>query len=226
MTADQAPTLSEHLLREAAKFLFYPRRVRRTRMNMAVQNGFDQLRRQLVEFRKTFAPKGDVAFVEGSNLMTSPVMLDELYSRDLLREVPQIVERTRSLSQMSLSNISQRESFIYLREAANCYIFGLPQAAVALARAAIEAPLRVAASKQFGAAVIGEAGLFKIIDDYAVRGKLLSRTGLSLAHKVRIAADTVLHERATTTDDALEIIEAARAVILELEAKQPATPAR
>src|SRR5688572_8284666 len=82
------PTLSEHLLREAAKFTFYPQRVRRTRLNKAVQDGFDKLRRQLVEWRKTFAPRGEAAFTDASSFMTSPIMLDELYSRDLLREVP------------------------------------------------------------------------------------------------------------------------------------------
>jgi hypothetical protein len=192
-------------------------------MNLAVQDGFDHMRRQLVGWRKTFAPKDKAALFQASNVMMSPVMLDELYSRDLLREVPKIVERTRSLSQVALSNVLERESFVYLREAANCYILGLPQAAVALARAAIEVPLRSAASQQFGAAAVGDAGLFKIIDDYAVRGRLLSRTGLNLAHKVRIAADTVLHEQATTTDNALETIEAARAVIVELEAKRPSS---
>jgi hypothetical protein len=86
-----------------------------------------------------------------------------------------------------------------------------------LARAAIEVPIRKAASRQFGEGVVAQAGLFKILEDYAVRGRLLSKDGLGRAHKIRVAADKVLHQQPTDVDEVLGIIEAARSVVLELE---------
>jgi hypothetical protein len=68
----------------------------------------------------------------------------------LLAEVPEIVERTQRLKELVLSDISQTESLVYLREAANCYILGLPQATVALSRAAVESRVREASAKLFG----------------------------------------------------------------------------
>ena len=212
MKQSTAATLSAHLVREADKFLLYPQRNRRTRTNLESQKLVDKILRQLVEWRKTFAPKSKD---EGIELFSSPVFLDEFYCRHLLKEVPAIVERTVSLSHLTLSGISDSE-FVYLREAANCYIFGLPQAAVALARAAVEDCLRNKLAKNFGKDAVAQADLKNLIDDLASRGKGLSREGRALAHKVRVAANEVLHHQATTPPDAMAVIKAARVVILEL----------
>jgi hypothetical protein len=55
-----------------------------------------------------------------------------------------------------------------------------------------------------------------LIDDYGTRGKTLSREGRALAYKVRMAGNDVLHQQDTELLNALEVIEAARSVILEL----------
>jgi hypothetical protein len=219
MNQAPAPTLSAHLLQESSKFFIYPHRKRRTQRTLAVQRFMDDGLRRLVEWRKTFAPETvqmDV-FAEDSAL-DGPVLLDQLYCRERLREIPDVVDRTRKLALLTLSGISG-ESFVYLREAANCYILGLPQAAVALSRAAMEVPLRRAASKVFGDKAVADTGLFTLIDDLAKRARLLSPDKSNLAHKVRIAADNVLHEQPTTAAEALAIVEAARVVILELSRK-------
>jgi len=216
MNRDPASTLSVHLLSEAAKFIVYPRRAYRTKVNLDAQKVLDDGLRRLLEWRKTFAPSKDN--VAAKWFFETPVLLDQLYSRELLRAVPEIVERTRSLVNVTLSRASV-ESFVYLREAANCFILGLPQATVALARAAVEVPRRKAASKQFGERAVAGLGLFDLLNDFAVRGKLLSRDKMNLAHKVRLAADKVLHEDPTTAAEALEILEAARAVVAELTEK-------
>ena len=129
-----------------------------------------------------------------------------------------MVERTRSLANLTLTGVTG-ESLVYLREAANCYIRGLPQAAVALARSAVEVPLRVAASKQFGEKAVAGLGFFALLNDFVVRGRLLTREGLALAHKIRVGADKVLHEEPTSLAEALELVEAARVVVLELSRK-------
>ena len=211
MRQTQSPTLSAHLLREADKFLFYPCRVRRTRLQLGSQKILDNIGRKLIEWRKTFAPKPEDELEE---TLGTPVFLDEVYCRDLLKAIPDIVERTRSLSRLTLSGVSDSESFAYLREAANCFIFGLPQAAVALARAGLEDALRKKAATIFGKQAVAETELKDLIDRHGVR--LLSRKGVSLAHKVRLAGNVVLHQKVTATPDALEVIEAARVVILEL----------
>lgn len=199
-------TLSAHLLHEAAKYLLYPKRVYRTATNLALQDTLDRALARLVEWRKTFAPTNDDVLAKW--LFETPTILDQLYSRELLRAVPDIVERTRSLSAVTLSRAAG-ESFVYLREASNCFILGLPQAAVALARAAVEVPIRALLSKHFGATTVEGLGLYELLERGA-KSRLLSKTATSLAHKVRLAADEVLHEQPTTTGEALDVLEAAR----------------
>ncbi|MBI3895672.1 MAG: hypothetical protein HY313_07045 [Acidobacteria bacterium] len=185
---------------------------------MATLKWFDDRERQLAEWRKTFAPhpieKSDLLFQD-----LSPVLLNQLYCRDLLRQVPEMVERTRKLLLLVLSEIKDQQSFIYLREAANCYILGLPQAAIALSRAAVEAHLRTAVSKHYGKKVVEEASFSKTIN-FAVRLRLLSPKGQKLVTKVKDAGDSVLHIRpAEYETTALDVLEAARAVILEMGGK-------
>jgi len=212
MKQSAAPTLPGHLLREAERFRLYPQRAHRSRSNLDLQKMVDKFLRKLVEWRKTFAPKPED---EDTDFWSDPVLLDEFYCRDILKEVPAIVERTLKLSHLTLSGISDSE-FVYLREAANCYIFGLPEAAVALARAAVEDCLRSKLAKFFGKDTVARADLKDLLDNLAPRGKTLSREGRILAHKVRVAANDVLHPPATGQVDAMGVIEAARAVILEL----------
>jgi len=169
----------------------------------------------MVGWRKAFAPQPE-SDNELLKILGSPTSLNEFYCRELLEAIPGIVERTLSLSHLTLSGISDSE-FVYLREAVNCYIFGLPQSAVALARGAVEDALRKKLEKIFGRNAMAGADLIVLIDDYGSRAKSLSKDGRALAHKVRIAGNDVLHKQAVTTN-ALEVIEAARMVILELAA--------
>jgi hypothetical protein len=190
----------------------YPVRVYRTRTNLDTQKSVDKFLRKIVEWRKTFSPKPQD---EATDFFSDPVLLDEFYCRDLLKGVPAIVECTIKLSRLTLSGISDSE-FVYLREAATCYIFGLPEAAVALARAAVEDSLRRKLAKFFGKDAVAREHLDYLLDDLAPRGKTLSHEGRNLAHKVRVAANNVLHHQTIGQQDALDVIEAARTVILEL----------
>jgi hypothetical protein len=212
MKRSAAPTLSLHLLGEAERFRMYPLRVYRTRTNLDTQKRLDNFMGKIVEWRKTFAPgaKDEVA-----DFLSDPVLLDEFYCRDLLKAIPGIVERTAKLSRLTLSGISKTE-FVYLREAATCYLLGLPAAAVALARAAIENSLKRELAKVFGKAAVAEEDLKNLLDDLSPRGKTLSREGRNLAHKVRVAANVVLHGEPGAEPDALAVLEAAKTVILEL----------
>jgi hypothetical protein len=142
-------------------------------------------------------------------------LLDELYCRDVLRQVPGMVKRTRDLKPLSLAGVSG-EIFVYLREAANCYIRELPSAAVALARAAVEAQLREAASRRLGHNTVRKKGLRNLLENFRVQ-RLLTPEKRKLAHKVRMVANNVLHNNEpSNSSEALEVLEAARLVVLEL----------
>jgi hypothetical protein len=214
MKGIQNPTLSAYLLEKANRFLLYPQRISGTSADRAVRKMYDQIRLIMVEWRKTFAPRPQA----DNNMLAilgSPPSLDEVYSRELLAAVPGIVERTLALSNLTLAGISESE-FVYLREAANCYILGLPQAAIALSRAAVEDGVRKKLGTTFGRNTIAGHDLKTLIDDYCARSRVLSREGQNRAHKVRIAGNDVLHQQTTKPVDALDIIEATRQVILEL----------
>jgi hypothetical protein len=191
MKPPTARTLSDHLLREADKFIYYPQRVYRTRSNLETQRWHDRILEWDVKWRETFSPRPRDEFTE---LHSRPVFLDEFYCRDLLKVVPAIVERTVKLSHLTLSGISDSD-FVYLREAAKCYIYGLPQAAVALARAALEDCIRKKFAKFWGRKTVAQQELKELIDELQ-RTKGLSREGRILAHKVRDAANKVLHHQA------------------------------
>ena len=215
MTRESAPALSAHLLREAEGFLFFPDRVRRTERNLAAQEILDQVRRNLIEWRKTFTPRGKEELAASAQKLFDPVFLDEIYARDLSKTVPNLVERTLRLSRVSFSGIPRGESLMYLREAANCYIFGLPQAAIALARASVESRLRGKAASLLGRSAVAEMDFKALLDDMRV-SRLLSKDANKRADAVRIAANRVLHEELATEADALSVVESARIVLSEL----------
>ena len=209
MNESEEPTLSRHLLREATRFLPYPTRVYRNRTNLGAQEHFQAYLLKIVEWRKTFAP------VEGLDALTTPVLLDDLYSREVLRAVPEVVERTGNLANLTLADIPDSESFVYLTEAANCYLFGLPSAAVALARAAVEESLRERCAERFGKRNVAAAKFHQLVED-AAKARLLSRDGLAQARRIQDAANRVLHREPTESHEALAVLNDARVVILEL----------
>jgi hypothetical protein len=208
--------LSEHLLAEARRFLLYPKRMYRTESNLDRQANWDERLHAVVEWRKTFAPQAKAAAV---TFLSEPILLDELYCRELLAAVPRIVERTMLLSETTLEG-PEPEAIAYLRQAASCFILGLPEAAVALCRTAIEADIRAKAAERFGAQAAAAPDLKDLIEDLARRGQVLKPDGIALAHRVRILARDVLHKGARVTDEqAREALEAARQVVLLLRSR-------
>lgn len=206
---DLPPSLSEYLLQKAAPFEFYPKRI--YGLTPEFRKIFSDLSRELVDWRKTFQPKGDSRRLD---FFAQPAMLDQFYSKELLMAVPGFVERTRRLQELTFVGLSDPASLSYLREAATCYIYGLFQATVALARGAMELRLRRRVGVLAGEPVAAQLELKQLLDRYGERllGKQLAKS----ATVVRITGNQVLHERAVTSEKALEVLEAARSVILEL----------
>ena len=211
MKQESAPTLSEHLRNVSDRFVLYPIRSRRTRTTAALQSKLDTYLDELIEWRKTFAPRAADPI---EDLWTSDVRLDQMYCRAILADIPGIVGRTQALRDLVLS-VEDKEAFVYLREAANCYILGLSQACVAMSRSAIENPLRRSVASVVGRGTAREEDLLELIK-LAERHRLLSKAGGQRAHQVRMQGNDVLHKATTDHDTALLTFENARHVVAEL----------
>lgn len=146
----------------------------------------------------------------------APGLLNELYCRYFLREVPGIVERTIKMRHLTLPNVPRSE-FAYLREAVNCYLLGLPHAAVVMARAALEDCLRDRLAKHVGKSTVAGLKLNELIKDRTLH---LSPQEQKWAHNVQNPANIVLHNRTAgapvAIDVALTVIEDARELILSM----------
>jgi hypothetical protein len=90
-------TLSEYLLYEASKFLLYPNpsRERCTKTTVRDLELFDKILGEMVEGRRTFDPH------PGSKIKNDPVCLDDIYCRERLRAIPEMVRMTLKLRALS-----------------------------------------------------------------------------------------------------------------------------
>ena len=225
MKPDQPATLSEYLLYEASKFLLYPHRSRERRTKTTVEHRemFDKSLADGVEGRRTFGPYlGKIA--------NDPISLDDIYCRQRLRAVPEMVRVTLKLKALwpefnansnPQGSCDKPEWSIYLQESADCLILGLSQAAVAIARAAVEACLREAYAKVPGntAQALQDTTLnqlvFKLstLFDHSKGRAGLSQEAERWARDVQGAGNDVLHGRSIDAEEALKVFEAARLVI-------------
>lgn len=208
-------TLSQHLLHEARKYCGYPEKSFRTPRNQDFRAIWDDFLRRFIEWRKTFMPQAIMA--PGHRFPAR--LIDECYSRQQLEMVPAMVKRTEDLSDKVLVNVPDI-SLPYLREAANCYVAGYPNATVALSRTAVELPLRNALASRMGDKAVSRADLFVLVKDFAARTRLLSSDGVNRIHKIRLCANRALHEEsAPDLAEALDVFESARLVVMELAGK-------
>lgn len=187
MNSEKAPTLSEYLLNIANKWQVYP----------------------LLPQRRT---KANLAFQkEMDNLW------NHVYCKEFLEKVPEMVQRTLTLKQLSYPVSTDAEWWAYLRESAQCLIYGLSLAAIALARAAMESRLREVYTK-FHRIYNEEEGHrpdLRMVIRRLCEQKALSPDGGKLADQVRLAANNVLHEQ-PRAEEALEVFHKARLVILHM----------
>jgi len=74
--------------------------------------------------------------------------LNEHNTRQLIAEIPGYVQRTLEFSRLEAERVPSQITNTYLREAVRTYIYGLPQASVALSRSALEQSLKEALGRQ------------------------------------------------------------------------------
>lgn len=138
--------------------------------------------------------------------------LDEYFIREMIRKVPKMVERTMRLSNLGVEKAPPEQLNLYLQEASKCFVLGLPQASIALCRAALEQGIRERL-KEVGVSPAGE--LSELIE-MAARSKVLSGASLQLANEVRRAGNRALHYGSSTDKNASDVLLKVRLVLVDL----------
>ncbi|MGB8459534.1 MAG: hypothetical protein WCE50_17550 [Candidatus Acidiferrum sp.] len=67
--------------------------------------------------------------------------LDQHYSREVVASVPGIVSRLLQIDPATVGRVPNKQTDIYVSEATRCFIYGFPQATIALCRATVEMAL-------------------------------------------------------------------------------------
>jgi len=141
-------------------------------------------------------------------------LLDERFTRDVISAVPGYVRRTMQLSRLEGSRTPSKMTNRYLQEAARTYIFGMPQASVALCRAAIEQALKEKLKIQGAPSFIPMKNLLKkAVDDGVIDGVI--RQSIETIAK---EGNTVLHEKPADLAKAYDLLVMLRGVLQHLYA--------
>lgn len=223
MPSEKPPeTLSLYLRDQANKFYpFYPQPKEPTRLPLEDQRES----REAVNWALEQTLDRFLTFVPNSNALQNehwvkPTVLDDVLCRLLLRDVPQMVQHIHTIQKTLEKNQlvlpePKAEFWTYLRESAKCLIFGLSQASVALARAAMESCLRETYAHWFGKekAYARETTLNILIEDLYRNRPVLSQEEIKGAREVQGIGDKVLHHQPVTPEQAFRAFEAARLVI-------------
>jgi hypothetical protein len=138
--------------------------------------------------------------------------LDEHYTRQLIAGVAGYVERTMEFSRMEAERVPSEVTNTYLREAVRTYTFGLPQATVALSRAALEQALKETLGRQGS----GEHISFQYLVGQAETWGILDKTAARMARKLAKEGDDVLHEKPTDLKKAREVLVGIRGLVQQI----------
>jgi hypothetical protein len=135
--------------------------------------------------------------------------LDDRFTVEAVDGVQSSVKRLMKLSRLEAMRLPSKVTNGYLREAVRTYIFGFPQASIALSRAALEQALKENLGHQLSGDHLKMDGLLK----EARKWGLLDRTMELCAREVAKAGDGVLHEKPTTDSKALEVLDKLRGLL-------------
>ena len=138
--------------------------------------------------------------------------LDEYFTREMIRKIPKMVERAMKLSNLGVEKAPPEQLNVYLQEATKCFVLGLPQASIALCRAALEQGIRESV-REAGVSPVGE--LSELIE-IAARSKVLKGASLQLANEVRLAGNRALHYGSITDKNASDVLLKVRVVLIDL----------
>lgn len=167
--------------------------------------------------RETLAPLTGATFQKFEDLIAeAPELvsdfLDEHYTKTMLGEVGAYVGRTLELSRMQAEGTPSEVTNAYLREATRTYVHGLPQACVALSRAALEQSLKDVLGHQMTGSYLTLQALVADALKWGVLDKATARMARSLARE----GDSVLHERPTDLKKASEVLVGVRGLVQQI----------
>jgi hypothetical protein len=138
-------------------------------------------------------------------------VVDDFLCRYFVKAVPKMVERLLGFERIVTERPAAEEVLAYFEEAMRCYVFSVPSAAVALARACLEQALRDTIQLPHTAGLdldtlISAAGRSKTLDD----------CHLQMAREVQRIGNQVLHRQNCTPEQAGDSIVKVRAVVEKL----------
>ena len=149
---------------------------------------------------------------KGTGIQPTAAVLDELYSKTLLAEIPRIIARSLSLEPLEAAAPIPRQVNVYLEQATKCFVAGLYDGCVALSRACLEETL----TDRVGMRIGHQDRELKAWIDEARRLRLLTPAQCTAADSVRVAGNAVLHDASTTEALALQALQTLRALLAEL----------
>jgi predicted RNA-binding Zn-ribbon protein involved in translation (DUF1610 family) len=179
----------------------------------------------LVECIEAVGDGGLARWLKGkmSNPLSRPWIariLNDFYTRDFLTRVGKLVERTMLLNDVMESKAKpERGVTLYLREATRCYVFGFWDSSVALSRAAIERALKDRLKEKLGKNMPDDDEMRQLLD-YASKMRLIDNAHFTMANKVRLAGNNVLHGSHAHENDAGESLANARGVLNQLYSRR------
>ena len=138
--------------------------------------------------------------------------LDDHFTREVIYAVRGYVDRTMRLSRLEAVKIPSDVTSIFLHEATRTYILGLPQASVALSRAALEQALK----ENIGYQSTGTFVKIKDLLDEAEQAQVLDKVTRQVADRIVKVANDVLHERATDLTEAFDVLVLLRGLLQHL----------
>lgn len=147
-----------------------------------------------------------------SNRELVEAAVDDRFTRDAIDAVPGYVTRLMELSRLEASRTPSKVTNTYMREATRAYILGLPQASIALCRAALEQGLKENLGYQ-------ESGTFIKFQDLlaeARRYSILDSVTESIAREIATAADSVLHESPADLKVTLDVLTKLSALVQQI----------
>ena len=138
--------------------------------------------------------------------------LDDFLTRLLLEEVPAMAERIIKLSRLDATIRPSNTTAGYIQEAVRTYVYGLPQASVAISRAALEQGLKERLGRQGDGVFIR----FQDLVDEAKKWKIIDVTTARQVRDTANKADRVLHERPADHNGAWDVLIEVRGLLQQI----------
>ncbi|HTX77198.1 MAG TPA: DUF4145 domain-containing protein [Terracidiphilus sp.] len=136
--------------------------------------------------------------------------LDSIYVNEMVNAVPAMVERTLKLAGLVTEKKPPNIVNEYLREATRTYIFGFPQASIALSRAVLEQAVKNRAKDT------PDSTYLKSWIDLVAEERKMDPRIVALAHNVNRIGNRVLHAEIASLSDAFDALASLRRFLTEL----------